>query len=800
MTNRILFQTISVFVIIIALFVYTAYTSARQSLKNEIQERVNISSETFSLIFYDTLSKISFDVNTFSQTEKITNAANILSAQEPTVDLKSLAEYQNIKTILSQELVDRNLSFIDLIDETGKVLVSANSDGVGHKISMKGFVETALLKGASARSIEIMSRDELTAQGMEYVEAAKVGRIPTAGQKIGWREADYEEEAMMITAVSIVKNNNQKTGAIVAGIMLNNNNEIIDRVVEKSGGIATIYFYDARISTNQMMQSGNVRAIGSLAPEVAVNEVYIRQDKYIGEAFEIYENYLMAYEPIKNHDSEVIGSLARGIREADANNAIIDLKIKFIIFGLASVVTIYILIYFLVRGIIKPLKELAGNTYRIGRGNLDIDINPPQREDEIGDLTHSFIIMKEKLKEYYTKLEDLVAKRTKELRTKVKDLEKARHSIEEEKNKSESILQNVGDGVLALNQDKKFIACNNAASDLLEYDVDEIIGSNLEDIIKLKNIKLTGENKGFNPITEAMKQGKVFFTGVGEFAVVSKKKKQIPVSITATPLKDMQDGVHGGVVVIKDVTKEQEIDKMKSEFVSVASHQLRTPLSASKWFLEMLMDEEAGKINKEQAEYLDHTYRSNERMIALVNDLLNVSRIESGTIAIEPIDTDLAGMINSVIFELTPKIKEKRIKTVFEKPKAGLPVIKVDPKLIRQVFQNLLSNAVKYTKDKGTVGVRASQDKRYLRFEVFDTGVGIPKSQQPKVFKKFFRADNVITMQTEGTGLGLYVAKSVVDASGGKIWFKSEEGRGTSFFFTLPLAGSRRREGEKTLI
>ncbi|MBU0706778.1 cache domain-containing protein [Patescibacteria group bacterium] len=798
LNKRITFYFIIIAIIVIAAFIYTSVSTTTNSLKEEVQKRVDVGLETFSLVIQDTIDKLFFDSESLVQDGDILD--NVIALQDVNYeDLSGQADYTILKDKLKNELVSKGLSILTIVDTKGRVIVSANSDQTGQKLSLRGFIEDILKEQMSVSSNEIITAEELLTEGESISELAKIKRIPSLYQKDGWREQEVEDDALMMTAVSMIKKNGIAIGALVGGVILNNDNTIPDRIVESGGGIASINLYDARIATTQIL-GNTVRGIGTLTSEDVVNTVYVAQHNYSGRAYEMDDWYFVAYEPLRNYDNEVVGSIARGIKESEAVAGVESLQLKFIIIGVLALAFIYIATQLITRTITGPLKKLASNSYKISRGNLEIDIEAPDREDEIGDLTHSFIIMKDKLREYYTKLEDLVAKRTQELRHKVKDLETARHSIEDEKNKSESILKNVGDGVLALNHEKKFIACNDAASELLEYSTDEIIGQDLSKIIKLKNTKLTSSNKDFNPVTESIKSKTVIMTGTGEFSIITKKKKEIPVTITATPLKDNSGEVHGGVLVMKDVTKEQEIDKMKSEFVSVASHQLRTPLSASKWFLEMLINKEAGAINKEQAEYLDHIFKSNERMIALVNDLLNVSRIESGTIAIEPLPTNIDGLVRSVIFELTPQVKKKNIKTVFQSVKGGLPNINIDPKLIRQVFQNLLSNAVKYTSEKGSVGVRVKTDKNYATFEIFDTGVGIPKKQQPKVFKKFFRADNVITMQTEGTGLGLYVAKSIVDASGGKIWFESVEGKGTSFFFTLPLTGSKRRAGEKTLI
>lgn len=800
LTRRVIFQVSLSATVMLGALIYVSLSNTSASLKKEIQLRVNQQGEALSLIFNNSLERLYFDTDSFAQRTAIKNGSQTLSNQPDLTTIGNLAEYTSLKEALIDEQSARDASFIAIVNAKGQILAASTNAQTGKKLSINGYVDEVLKSGLSVKSFEIIPSTELTLLSPELLEQARVDRRTTEYQKTGWRDKKAETDGLFMTAVSVIKKDNTVIGAVVSGILMNNDMALLESVTKKSGGIATIYLYDARIATTQTDQDRNETAKGTLASEDVVNAVYVSQNDFSGRSFEVNDWYLMSYIPLRDSNNEVVGSIARGIIESEIQKNISGLQWRYVIMGGIAVMIVFIVTSIITRQIVNSLKKLAANAYRISRGNLDIDIKAPDRDDEIGDLTHSFIIMKDKLLEYYTKLEDLVAQRTQELRQKVKDLEHAQHSIEREKNKSESILANVGDGVMALDENLTFIACNEAAVELFGYTNTDVIGKQLDDIIVLKSLKLANANKEYSPIMESIKTGQIIVTGTGEYAIVNKAKKEIPVTITAAPLIDAHGVIKGGVVVLRDVTKEQEIDKMKSEFVSVASHQLRTPLSASKWFLEMLLDGDAGKLNDEQREYLDHTYKSNERMIALVNDLLNVSRIESGTIAIEPTSTDMDGMVKSVLFELTPLIKQKNIKTVFKALPGGTPKIKIDSKLIRQVFQNLLSNAVKYTPESGTTGVRITKAGKYLQFEIFDSGVGIPKVQQSKVFKKFFRADNVITLQTEGTGLGLYVAKSVVDASGGKIWFTSNEGQGTSFFFTLPLAGSKRREGEKTLI
>ena len=251
--------------------------------------------------------------------------------------------------------------------------------------------------------------------------------------------------------------------------------------------------------------------------------------------------------------------------------------------------------------------------------------------------------------------------------------------------------------------------------------------------------------------------------------------------------------------IVRDVTKEQEIDKVKSEFVSLASHQLRTPLTAVNWYTEMLLSGDIGKFQPEQKKYLKEIYNGNNNMIDLVKALLNVSRIELGTLAIEPESTNLKKLSDSVLEEFKLIIKKNKLKIEKDYTKE-LSDINIDPKLMRIVFQNLISNAIKYTPLGGQINIGITKQKSDILISVKDTGYGIPKDQQSKIFTKLFRADNIVEKETEGTGLGLYIIKYVVEQFKGKIWFESRENKGTTFYVTIPSRGIKKKNGTKGLV
>ncbi len=299
------------------------------------------------------------------------------------------------------------------------------------------------------------------------------------------------------------------------------------------------------------------------------------------------------------------------------------------------------------------------------------------------------------------------------------------------------------------------------------------------------------------PLVQAMESGEPVLNKTG----INAKRPDgsiMSLRVSAVPLKDENGDIISAMAVFEDITKEKEVDRMKTEFISLSSHQLRTPLTAMKWFLELLLAGDTGPLTKEQREYLTNVELSNERMINLVNSLLNVSRIESGRIIVDPVPTRLDELVQEVVTDLKAKIEERH-QNIVVTVEDNLPLINVDRKLIRQVYLNLLTNAVKYSPKKSKIKVHISKKEDAVVSEVADKGFGIPKEDHKKVFSKFYRGGNAIKLDTDGNGLGMYLVKAIIESSQGSIWFESEAGEGTTFWFSLPLAGVSPHTGELEL-
>ena len=226
----------------------------------------------------------------------------------------------------------------------------------------------------------------------------------------------------------------------------------------------------------------------------------------------------------------------------------------------------------------------------------------------------------------------------------------------------------------------------------------------------------------------------------------------------------------------------------QSEFINLTSHQLRTPLSGMKWLLELLQKSDTGSLNKKQKDFIEKIYSSNERMIALVNDLLEVTRIEQGDTKLYLQPTDLAPIIRALIKEKEKEVKKKHLQISFTTEQEPFPQVRTELNKIKQALFNIISNAVSYTPENGKIVIDLQKQDGTVLGTISDTGPGIPADQQKNVFTKFFRGSNVTSLETSGTGLGLYISKAFIEASGGKLWFKSEEGKGTTFYFTLPIS------------
>ncbi|MFH1967944.1 MAG: ATP-binding protein, partial [bacterium] len=381
-------------------------------------------------------------------------------------------------------------------------------------------------------------------------------------------------------------------------------------------------------------------------------------------------------------------------------------------------------------------------------------------------------------------------KMAKDLEVAFKGEKSAKEKIDAIRVEDEALLGSIGDGVVAVDKEGKVMFVNRAAEEMLDFKSEQVIEKPYEQILEMQNEKGEILVKEKNPLYQDLNSGKKIVTdasGTPEKTIyfVKNDKTKFPAAITVAPVI-LQGKTIGAVNVFRDITVERRIDKSKSEFVSLASHQLRTPLTAIKWYAEMLMSKKTGKLGLKQKKYLDVIYDGNMRMIKLIDIMLDVSRLDAGKVKIRNELSDIKKVAEIIIEEEKVNIKKRKQKFVFECEEKEMKTV-TDPNQLRIVFQNVISNAVKYTPEAGRIVCSIKRDGDNFLLSIKDSGIGIPKDQQKRIFEKLFRADNAFSHQPDGNGLGLYAAKATIENLGGKIWFESKEGEGTMFFVTIPI-------------
>ncbi len=469
----------------------------------------------------------------------------------------------------------------------------------------------------------------------------------------------------------------------------------------------------------------------------------------------------------------------------------------------------------------KKLEELTPIFLKISQGDFSIKIEIPEKEDEFTPLIVSLKLILEDLEELdkenkektdeleraKVELEEKIKGKTKELEESrislvntlkevedsrkalmnilkdvddskkalvniLEDVEDARGRAEEEKNKTLTIINNFADGLFVFNEENKLSLVNHQGEAFFDVKARDLFGRPILELNTFPTLEPL-----INLLGEEIK---------GVFRKELSIKENLTLEISTIPMAFGEEKL-GTLVILHDITREKIIERMKTEFVSLSAHQLRTPLSAIKWTLRMLLDGDLGEITKEQREFIEKTYTSNERMIALINDLLDITRIEEGRYLYRPILTEIEPVIQFVINSCKEEIERKKIILDFKKSEEKLPKVMIDVEKIRLAVQNILDNALKYTLSNGQIAVAVRRVEKEIEISVKDSGIGIPKDQQARIFTKFFRGANVLRMETDGSGLGLFITKNIIEAHGGKIWFESKEGDGTTFYFTLPI-------------
>ncbi len=349
--------------------------------------------------------------------------------------------------------------------------------------------------------------------------------------------------------------------------------------------------------------------------------------------------------------------------------------------------------------------------------------------------------------------------------------EKNRLEAITEKDKTITVINTLTDGLIIINERNEITSINPEAEKIFELDANKLFNKPLQFLVNFpKAVPVAFVlNSGLSNILRREIQ----------------LSKDFVIEMSVAPFNLGKNKV-GHLVSLHDVSREKMVEKMKTEFVSLAAHQLRTPLTVVNWSMTALLKGDFGKLSDKQSEVIDDTLHNNDRLITLVNNLLNTTRIEEGKYLYETKMADMREIVNFVIGGYGSDTEKKKIKIEFKSPES-FPSTMVDIDKMKIAVQNIVDNAVKYSNEGGKVIISLTSDEKNITFKLQDFGMGIPKTQQVNIFKKFFRGDNAAKMDTAGSGLGLFMTQNIINAHGGKIWFESEEGSGSSFYFSIPI-------------
>ncbi|TAN57503.1 MEKHLA domain-containing protein [Patescibacteria group bacterium] len=638
----------------------------------------------------------------------------------------------NRHLVYNKKSLDENIIGIFVIDKDGTIVSSTDDAEIGDNEADDEYFKQGLRR-MYITEVDLDGKHFKTANERRILAATHL-TDKTSGETLGVLVIFFRMEKLQ----KILSGDFQTVDAFGAGT--SNEDENIEVYVVD--GQKRIFVHPSIIGSENN-PSVFEKIIVDTAP---VNNCLVKNEKYAG----IYSNY---------QNKSVIGASMcvkdRGwiiLVEKDQNKALqpifeLEQNLSLIIL-FAILLVIFIGLYFSGR-LTKPIESLTQIAQKISQGDLNKRAAIVSN-DEVGVLARSFNQMAD--------------------------------NLVREKEFPEMIIRSMGDCLIAIDPAFKMIKANQAALDLLEYRTDELLNQSVEKIFEPE----------VRPLVESKKFSELFKFGFSkdvEINFISKTGRKIPVSISAAAMQNKKGKIMGIVFVAKDMRIYKEVDRAKSEFIAIAAHQLRTPLSIVKWTFRMLLDRDFGTLNQDQNKVLGDGSSVVENMIKLVSDLLDVARIEEGRFSLKIIPVKIDKILQEIADAYKPKLGEKKMELKII-TRGILPDIELDANKIRLALENIIDNAIKYSPAESIIAAEIEASNRNIEIRIKDSGIGIPVGEQNKIFSKFFRSKNAVRKETMGSGLGLYIVKNIVEMHGGTVRFFSEEDKGTVFYINLPIKHS----------
>ena len=594
------------------------------------------------------------------------------------------------------------------------------------------------LTGYSADELRNMTYQQLTPESWHEFEAQQISKLLATGQQVRYKKEYRRKNGMLVPLELVADIYRNAVGqpeylyAFVTDItegkraeeVSRENQERFRQVTENIGEV----FWMSSLDKNRMMY---------ISP--AYETIWGRSCKSL---YEQPTSWLDAIHPT-DRERVRLAALEKQIRgEYDEEYRIIrrDGSIRWI------------------RDRAFPVRDEVGEVYRIVGVAADIT-DRKQAEEAIQQAN-------KRLADLNLTLEERVKART-------HDLEYVLRQVNNERKKTDRIIDGITDGVIVTDAAGKILLINPAAVKMLRENQHTLVATDVSAFSHVPDL----QEAFLDPAETTTREIEVYDPKLASHRILK---------TTAVPLKDERGVLLGKVAVFHDITSFKEVDRLKSEFISQVSHELRTPLTSIKGYIDNLRDGIAGTLREKQVDYLDRMAKNADHLVRLISDLLDVSQIESGKMTLKLTTLSLRDLIEEVVQNLRPLSDEKPLEIIFEKFN-GASRIRGDHDKLVQVITNLLYNAIKFTPPKGRITITLQQDEQFLKTSIQDTGIGIPPEKQSQIFERFYQIEQELSSKEKGTGLGLYIAKNIIEMHKGQIWVTSEVGKGSQFSFNLPI-------------
>lgn len=768
------------------------FLSVSSFSKDEIHEKmqisVDIANKSISDYYADLGGHLIVFKSNFTGSKEIVEMLHSIPSQEGTLSPKTKLGVRNALREYLVSVVDKdahtagvftNIYIFDAIGE--KLIVSTNTD-----ISQGSQTYMDLYKNTRSHARSIRSNDETF---LLYNEGG--------------------DDDQVVTVVTPLFTENGSTQLFLAG-------DVPMREFTKP--FLSTVFFQTHTELYFISQNGQVLA------EEHVHDTEDHENiREVGATFELWErgsplvgdSGLVEY--INHNAVNVLGGYTWSptlnlwiLVEVEKRDvyAFLDKITNLIAIWLAFLLGIGVIIYFLISFlVVSPLKRLTDFVTHIDIKNKSniLPLFTISTHDEIGVLAGAFNRMLVRIYEAQFDLEKKVIEKTHDLAASLETTERQNKFLEDSKratmnvledawelkekfklqrNELQSIITSIGEGLFLVNQEHVITLANPMTEQILDIPLKDIIGKKVDDVILARK---NGKDIPYDDRLMARVLATKLPIEVGledHYSFRTNSGKEFPVAVFATPL--VKDKDMGAVIVFRDISKEKALDESKSSFISIASHQLRTPLTSIRWYSEMLLSEDAGPLNEMQRDFASEVNSGTLRLYNTIDLLLSISRIENGTLKQSTEKVNIVKLMNEVIEEFKPQLSPKALTMNVSLPQGDISDIDLDPLLLRQVFLNLIANSIQYTNNGGIINVSIEKREGEYLCRVQDNGIGIPDEEKSRIFSKFYRAQNASNKVPDGSGLGLSLVKGLIESWGGKVWFDSEIGKGTTFNVTVP--------------